>query len=721
MTAVTGRSRVETLAQRMGIVSAFRMTSGELRVTPDETRRALLAAMGFDASSEATAAAALRELDDREASELLDPVCVAVEGSAPRVALRRPARAGARATWRVELSNERGEVHYSEGRLSRRAAALHLPPELACGYYDLRVSFEDGAGSREAQQRLVIAPRRCVEVGERIGLERVFGLMANLYTLRGRSDWGVGDLGDLARLVALAGDAGAAFVGINPLHHLSNRGADVSPYAPVSRLYRNPIYLDVEAIPELAECELARARLADPGVKTRLAALREARLVDYEGVAQLEREILVLLHQTFAAKHRDQATPRGRAYARYCEREGELLTDFATWLALDAHFADGAGRDWRRWPSDYHHPRSAGVPSFREQHAEEVDFHRYVQFELDRQLERCARAGEAAGLRIGLLGDLALGSSGAGADAWLCQELFARDVRMGAPPDDFNPQGQDWSMPALDPRRLRGDGYRFWSDVLRTSLRHMGALRIDHAMAVSRLYWIPPGRPPTEGAYVNYPSRDLLGILALESRRHRALVIGEDLGTVPPGFAALLARWGILSWRVLYFERSVRGFRASRRYSRRALVTANTHDLPLLAGFIRGRDLELQRGVGAIGSDRELAAAQAERAASCRKLAERLAAEGILDAGEPLPPPPRLSAVVHRFLSRTPAPLVGLALDDLAGESEPVNLPGIGPDRFPSWRRRMACSLEEIPSLLSGLAGDARASAHRDPAARQRG
>lgn len=694
------RPQLRTLADRADIVASFRGAGGETRVTSDATRVALLEAMGFDASSESSTAAALWELDEREARELLAPVRVVVQGAraAQRIPLRLPEGSSARALWRLELRDEAGEVRRSEGQLGRGRAGLPLPARLDPGYYEVRVVLEGAEEARVARQQLVIAPRRCVEVTELLGRTSAFGLMANLYTLRSRRNWGVGDLGDLEQLIGFAGESGAAFVGINPLHFLWNRDTDVSPYAPVSRLYRNPLYLDIEAIPEFAGCEPARTRLTDPGFRPRLEKVRKAELLDYEGVAALKREILEPLHQTFVALHRERSTPRGRAYASYRERQGGLLTDFATYLVLAERFSDTAERDWREWPHIYHDPRSPEVGRFQEQYSEAVDFHCYLQFELDRQLQSCAHASEQARLRVGLLHDLALGSTAGGADAWMFQGLFATGARMGAPPDEFNPAGQEWGMPPLDPRRLRNQAYSYWSQLLRASFAHAHALRIDHAMALTRLYWIPSGRPPGDGAYVRYPARELLGILALESHRHGALVVGEDLGTVPPAFSAQLARWGILSWRVLYFERSGRGFRPSRTYSRRALVTANTHDLPPLAGFVQGRDLELRRQVGAIESDTALAKAQDERREACRALARRLRAEAILGEGETLPPPPRLCAAVSAFLCRTPAPLVGIALDDLVGETEPVNLPGMTPDRFPSWRRRMALPVEGLHS-----------------------
>ncbi|HEY5658926.1 MAG TPA: 4-alpha-glucanotransferase, partial [Myxococcota bacterium] len=535
---------------------------------------------------------------------------------------------------------------------------------------------------------------RCAEIGETLGTARGFGLTANLYTLRSARNWGVGDMGDLAELLRFAGSRGAAFVGISPLHYLWNLGHDVSPYAPVSRLYGNPLYLEIEAIPELAESPVARARLAQPAFRTRLEAARQADAVDYDTVSALKREILEPLHRVFAARQRDQRTGRGRAYANFLRERGPSLIDFATYLALAEHFANRGERDWRKWPRTYRDPRSPAVARFRRDHAESVDFHCYVQFELDRQLAACAR--ERARSTPGVLADLALGSTAGGADTWLYPGLFAPDVRMGAPPDAFNAAGQDWGLPPPDPHRMREQRYAYWTHLLRASCAHARALRIDHAMALTRLYWIPPGHSPRDGAYVRYPVRDLLGILALESRRSGTSVIGEDLGTVPRGFAAQLARAGVLSWRVLYFERDARGFRAARTYSRRALITANTHDLPPLAGFAAGSDLALRRRIGAISEDSALAAARAERRETCRALARRLSREGLLPARTALPSHPQLAAAVHAFLARTPAPLVGLALDDLAGETEPVNLPGASAEVFASWRRRMALDLKSL-------------------------
>jgi len=701
------RPRLRALAERAGILASYVATSGERRFTSDATRAALLAALGHDASTEAAAARALRALGDREAQALVEPVRVALAGrpGARSVRVRLPAGARARVDWSLELRDEAGGIARAAGASPRRGDSLllRLPAEPGLGYHALRVSLDAGEGERcEAEQRLVVTPRRCTSVDERLGRRRGFGVLANLYTLRSARNWGVGDLGDLRRLVRLAGRAGACFVGTSPLHALWNRRHEICPYVPVSRLYRNPLYLEIEAVPELAACEPARSRLAEPSFRRELEALRSSPQIEYERAARAKDAVLLPLHRVFAERHRDRPTPRGRAYAHYREREGEALDDFAAFLALAQQLGEPK---WRAWPAPYRDPRSPAVERFRREQAEAIDFHRFVQFELDRQLGACARAARTAGLAVGLYGDLAIGTSPSGSDTWALPGVFVAGARIGAPPDDFAPEGQDWATPPLDPAALRATGYAHWVRLLRAAFAHFGALRVDHAMGLARLYWIPAGRPASEGAYVRYPAEDLFGILALESRRAGALVVAEDLGTTPRGFSARLARRGILSSRVLYFERRGVAFRPARSYSRRALVTANTHDLAPLAGFAAGRDLELRRRAGALASDAALAAARRERAASARALARRLADDGCLPPGSELPGRPALCNAVTAFLCQTPAPLVGVALDDLAGETEPVNLPGVGPERHPSWKRRMALPVERLGSDAGVRAG----------------
>jgi 4-alpha-glucanotransferase len=701
------RPHLRALAQHLGILPSYAAaSSGEERWTSDATRVGLLATMGLDAATEAAAAEALRAIAERERSRLVEPALVATHGrSAGEVAVRLPAGGEASVEWSLELNAEDGRIERAEGRVDSpgKRAELRLPipgAALEPGYHSLHVAIERAGRHQEARQALIVAPSRCTTVADQIGDHRAFGLWTNLYSVRSAGAWGTGDIGDLRCLLEFSAQQGAAFVGVNPLHALWNRGEHISPYAPVSRLFRSLVYLEIAAVPELDSCAAARERIASPEFARELEHLRAATHLDYERVVNAKRAVLELLHRTFAAQQRDADAPRGRAYQRHLEHGGRALRDFATFVALAEHLGSTSQEaGWRSWPPQYRHPDSAAVQRFREGHSESVDFHCWVQFELDRQLRATAGTGRALGLPIGIYGDLAIGSSAGGSDTWAFPDLFADGSNVGAPPDEFAKSGQDWGFPPIDPHRLRAQSYGYWIRMLRSAFAHTGALRIDHIMGLFRLYWIPAGCPATEGAYVRYPAADLLGILALESQRAGALVIGEDLGTVPRGLAARLARWGILSSRVLYFERRGGSFRPSKRYSRRALVTAHTHDLAPLAGFLSGRDLQLRREAGQIASDEELQTLQRQRGRDCDALRRRLVREDLLPSDDPSPPrPDQFAASVTAFLCRTPAPLVGLSLDDLVGETEPVNLPGVAASHHRSWRRRMRAPLDQLPS-----------------------
>jgi 4-alpha-glucanotransferase len=667
--------------------------------------------MGFAVEDEGSASRSLAALDEEERSRLLDPVGVVFEEEEPRLRLRIEPRGAAYGRVDVEVQEESGEVHEGTASVSRRGT-LTGPPlrRLPLGIHRVRVVVDTRTGTREAQQTLVLAPRRCLTPETCVGERRLFGLWTNLYTVREERGFGIGDLTSLRALVDFAGEVGAGFVGINPLHAVRNRPPEIGPYGPVSRLFRNAIYLDLEAVPELETSTEARALLESDARRREIEALRAAPALDYPRIVAAQRPVLEALHRTFLRLHRGHPSDRGRAFDRFCDRQGPLLGDFATFAAIEDRLTlEGVPRDWREWPAAYREPDTEAIREFRRDHAEKIDFHRFLQFEMDRQLGAVAAEAHRVGLPLGIYQDLALGTAASGFDPWVFRGQFVHGANLGAPPDEYTREGQDWGLPPLDPRQLAADGYRYWILLLRAALAHSGALRLDHIMGLFRQYWIPVGSSATEGAYVRFPARELLALLALESHRKKALVIGEDLGTVPTGLQSQLARAGVLSSRVLLFERDRRGtFRSAARYSRRALVTANTHDLPTLAGFWSGCDLDIRRETGAIADDAALAKARRERARERRALVRRLATEGTLASTEEPESFTRLCAAVNRFLCRTPAPLVGISLDDLAGEIEPVNVPGAPLERYSSWTRRMRLTLGQIrrsAEVESALAG----------------
>ena len=538
-----------------------------------------------------------------------------------------------------------------------------LPPDLPLGYHELRPL--DGRPAR----RLVVAPARC-HLPE--GL-RTWGWAIQLYALRSRDSWGIGDLADLRRLAEWSASAlGAGAVLLNPLHApLPLVPQEPSPYFPSSRRYRNPLYLRVEEVPGAGDAGgLDLAQLAAQG-----RALAAGRRIDRDAVFRLKMAALDGLWTRTREAGGDAA-----GLARYRAQEGRALDEFATFCALAERHRAG----WRRWPAEHRHPSSPAVARFAAEHAGRVAFHAWLQWLLDEQL---ARAGAA----LRLVTDLAIGFDGEGADAWAWQDVLAQSVTVGAPPDDFAVDGQDWGLPPFVPHRLRAAGYGPFVETVRAGLRHAGGMRVDHVMGLFRLYWVPGGATARDGAYVRYPTDDLLAILALESERARALVIGEDLGTVEPGVRERLLAERILSTRVLWFEP---GPPAS--YPALSLAAVTTHDLPTVRGVWTGSDLKEQRAVGLTPN---AAATEALRA----RLHELTGLQG--DAT-----PAAITLAVHRRLAEAPSAVIAATLEDALGVAERPNLPGTTVERRANWSLALPDSLEEIqedprPRALAGILG----------------
>jgi 4-alpha-glucanotransferase len=689
-------SRLRQLAERLGIIPEYiDQTGRHVRRTSDATREALLSVMGFDAPTEDAAAAWLDELDHEAAETILAPVRVTRRDDprAQQVRIRLPPRLR-NARVALELEEEAGHV-WRTSAVVGRTATLQLPTRPSYGYHRLTATVHAAAGSRTVGQSFIVVPSSCVTPPMLFGQRepRAMGVIANLYSVRREHDWGVGDFATLTQLVEWSAARGAQFVGVNPLHALFNRGWDVSPYSPVSRLFRNPLYLDVDSVPEIegGESEEARAILNAHDVRQRLRELRESPLVDYEGAITLKLRVLAEAHRTFRARTSGE---RRRAYEDFVRQQDPEITRFAVWMAL----AESSGvADWRAWPVALRAPDDPAVGAFAAANAERVDFHKWLQFECDRQLRHVAERARVLGMRIGAYQDLAIGTNPGGSDTWSYPDLFLDGAHVGAPPDPYAADGQNWGLPPMSPRALRAQCYRYWIQLLRRAFQHAGALRIDHVMGLFRAFWIPEGLTGKEGAYVRFPADDLLGILALESVRHDALVVGEDLGTVPREVPRALDRWGILSSKVLYFERDARGrgFRPARSYPSASLATANTHDMPTLAGFWTERDIDVREQVGLLRTAAEVRAARRERATDKQALLARLDLR-VPRHFEESTFPRRLTGRVHEFLCSTPAQLVGMSLDDLMGEEDPVNVPGVGPDRYPSWRRRTRMTMEHV-------------------------
>ena len=722
MTGSVAGADVERLADLAGIEATYRDYFGREVVVPHDTKRALLHAMGFALDEPEAIAVAIEGIEDTPWRRALEPVVVATHGTPARVAITLATDDGERVlAWTLveeDGRTHRGSVRFDalalsaardvDGR-SRERRTLELAVPLPLGYHRLAIEGE-------AQTVLIVAPSRCYLPPAIDRGAKVWGLASQLYGLRSRRNWGVGDYGDLQVLVRAARAAGAAAVGLNPLHELDlTCPAAASPYSPSSRLFLNVVYLDVEAIADFAECEDARRMVRDPAFSRRLADLRAAPLVDYEGVVACKRPVLERLYAWFRTAHLATGSPRSLRFREFVGSGGSPLATLATFEALRERFSvelpPGAG--WQAWPQEYRDPRSAEVERFAAEHGDRIEFFAYLQWNADLQLGAAARACD--GMTIGLYRDLAVGADGGGAEAWGDPGVLVAGVSVGAPPDLLNVLGQQWGLAPPSPLALRERAYRPFAELIRANMRHAGALRIDHVMSLQRLFWIPHGRPASEGAYVRYPLAELVAIVALESERSKCLVVGEDLGTVPDGFRERLQWARIFSYRLLSFEQEPDGtYTPPDEYPPLALAAPGTHDLPTLPAFWLGRDLDLRDELGLLPAAVSLADAHELRARERAALLDAFAAAGVLhgDARERLrvagstPDPGDLRAVVeaaYRYLARARARLLMVSIEDVLGVVDQVNVPGTTTEH-PNWRRKLGVGIEE-------LAGDDRFAA----------
>ena len=685
------RARIDRLAALAGIEPGYRDTAGQFRSVLPEAQAALLRVLGYDVSAPSAIGDAVAALEAAPWRERLPPVAVVRPDPAPAVAVVVPERALAGLlAWRIRLEDggerqgtvalERLSVRAREpggGGKARLRLALPLPADLPPGYHRLEVAFGDTA----AETLLVQTPPHAFLPTWLAGEARAWAIGAPLFSLWSERSWGIGDFSDLGRLTSLAAKLGAYLVGINPLHALlPGPAADPNPYLPSSRRFLNPLHIDVTAL----------APDASAGAPSGGAWPEAACGVDYELVHRRKHAALAGI---FRAGQWDAA-----GLAAFRAAGGEALERFALFNALAEQFAPCP---WRDWPVALRGPEAPGIMAARRELAHRIDYHVWLQWIAARQLAGAAARG------AGLYRDLAVGAHPDGAEVWADPAGFLHGARFGAPPDAFAPDGQDWGLPPPDPREQRATSYAGFIATVRENMRHAAALRLDHVMGLERLYVIPPGFSARDGAYLRYPRADLLGLVALESQRQRCLLVGEDLGTVPAGLRESLAATGILSCRLLLFERWSDGlFRRPGTYPRLALAAFATHDLPTLRGWWEGRDLPADPAA--------MAERRRDRALLLAALRDRgLAPEGI----DPEAPEPTLLTAllcaVQRFLARAPAALLLANLGDLLAETAQINHPdaavGAG-----NWRHRHRLPIEALaadPTLRAIVAAIAAARA----------
>ncbi len=699
---------VVALAQAHGVATDFWDWQGRHTEASRESVEAVLAALGVPASSEESVAASLEAVRTAPWRRTLPPCVVTRSGRPTEVPVHVPHRAPLAVHVRLE-DGGRVDLEQVDRWVEPREvdgaqvgeATVLLPGDLPIGWHEL-VAVVGEQRVEKARVALVVTPDRLELAPSVADGPATWGLTTQLYSVRSKRSWGQGDLADLAELSRWAGqELGAGFVLVNPLHAPSPAvPVEPSPYLPVTRRFVSPLYVRVEDVPEHAYLGGAvRAEIERTALLQR-AVSRTTDLLDRDAVWEAKRSALTLLHAVPRSPGRDAD------YRDFLDREGVGLVDFATWCAL----AEVHGEVWSAWDEPLRDPRSAAVDAARAELADRVDFYCWLQWVLDEQLAAAQARARSAGMPLGIVHDLAVGVHPDGADTWALQDVMARGVTVGAPPDAFNQVGQDWSQPPWRPDRLAEAGYAPYRDMLRTVLRHSGGVRVDHIIGLFRLWWIPEGRSAAEGAYVRFDHEALVGILALEAWRAGAVVVGEDLGTVEPWVRDYLADRGVLGTSILWFERDEHGDpRPPETWRRLCLASVTTHDLPPTAGYLAGEHIRIRDQLGLLtrSVDEERQVDEADRASWRDLLVQRgwLAPGAVDDV-------PAVVAALHRALAVTPSRLLGVALTDAVGEVRAMNQPGTHVE-YPNWRLPLADGDGKpvlLDDLLGGDAGDLAAT-----------
>ena len=554
-------------------------------------------------------------------------------------------------------------------------------PAQAAGRYRI---FDESVP--ELACHLTVAPSQCFLPLREAGSPRLSGIAAQLYALRRRGDQGVGDFTTLGEIAEMAANAGVATVGLNPLHALFSQDRErASPYYPSDRRFFDPLYIDV-ALLDGPRAKAALARNAE-----QIAALSALPDVDYPNVWALKRAIL---EASFADFNHICERPIGyaprRAFEDFLERGGTSLERFACFEAI----SEIRKREpWPSWPTPLRDGETGALAAFGQKNAALVRFHLYLQWLADRQFREAAKRGRTGGTWLGFYRDLAVGAAPDGAEVWANEDQFLAGTSIGAPPDPFAERGQNWGLRAPNPLAWRRSNYRLFREVLAANMAGAGALRVDHAMGLSRLFVIPQGADAGEGAYLAFPERDLIAELALESQRARCVIVGEDLGTVPWNFRATMEAANVLSYRVMWFERDGTEFSPAKSYPPKSVACVSTHDLPTIAGWWQGEDIREKEALGLIPRE---AAKEARKERAAARLAF-LRAIGLETGPDYMPPLASVVAAAHEFIGRTPSLIAIAQLDDLVGEFTGVNLPGTNRER-PNWRRK-------LKGTIAGFAG----------------
>jgi len=717
-------SPLHALAEAYGLELGFTDAFDKEQATPEIALQKVLVALG--ASPCDTPDACIQRLAEHKEAQwmvTLPAMIVQREGDDSPIRVQLPFMPKQPLSW--ELIEERGQKHSGQLQLSpmnkmeemafeRKGLILskkelffawewNLDIDLPQGYHKIALSYKDDV---IATSTLVRVPRQAYSPPE-MDQGQLWGVTSQLYSLKSDDNFGIGDTQDIRTLINQVAPKGCATIGLNPMHELfPHNPAEKSPYSPSSRYFLNYLYIHPQATPEFQKSDAAQQVFAD--ITDELEACRASELVDYVKAAELKRPVLDAMFDQFS-KEMGANSERAQAYLDFCKRKGSALMRLAQYEALseDFHKKDENLWGWPVWPEAFRDCETVEVKSACVRLQERVRYFMYLQFLMDDQLSSVAHYAKEQGMPIGLYLDLAVGTNLGSADVWMNRELYSLDASIGCPPDLFNMMGQNWGLPPMKPDILKAQGYDAFITLLRSNMAYAGALRIDHALAIFRAFWIPPGETGQNGAYVKYPTNDLLGLIALESHRSKCLVIGEDLGTVPEWVRDVMMDWNVFSYRIFYFERDDNNrYLRPDEYPEQALVAVSTHDLPTLQGFWQGHDVELRHELNLFPSEEKYWDEKNARPSERQHLLDALIHNGVMPDGYPhnhaeyhgdLPKP--VADAVNTFLAMTPCKLRVVQLEDALGNATQVNMPGTVNEN-PNWVRKLRVNTDQLGQFV---------------------
>ncbi len=711
--AITDFEAFNHLCRLNGITDDYYDILGKHHVACFEAKYSLLTSMGISLESDAEIHAQIEQISLRDWQTIVPSVLVYPCSETPVSTqltlktdqLNRPLH------WQV--IEETGRAHQGhwlfEACQSTQQQTFNndhyyrFDTQLPCtetGYHRLTIKPDNAA---TATALLIITPETCYQPPTIKDGRKVWGINLQLYALRSKHNWGIGDYTDLQAVINILAPLGVNAIGLNPLHTLfAHLPENASPYSPSNRDFLNSVYLDIEAIDEYSRCEKAQELVNSSSFQSRLQSLRDHDLVQYTGVWQAKSTVLKLLYEQFQQDLLSNPDAN-KQFRQYQSDKGEDLFKFALFEALQEFFHEQQAsiENWQQWPVEFHDPNSVPVKNWAESNIQAIEFHQYLQYRAEQQLAEVNRCCRQLGMQIGLYNDLAVGNQRFSSPCWAEPLDYAPGASIGAPPDDFNLLGQDWGLPPQIPQQLKDNQYRSFIQMLRANMRHAGALRIDHVMSLMRLYWIPENCPADQGTYVVYPFSDLLGILALESQRNHCLIIGEDLGTVPDEVRHQLWLKKIFSYRILFFEKDWHHgyFRPPQEYPPYSLCTSGSHDLPPLKGYWQASDLSIREKLDLYPSETVKHQQRETRAQDLYQIkvalfAEQLIDEQCLQDNSDQALTAQLFLSIQRFLARSESLLMMVQLEDLLSQSNQINIPGTI-DEYPNWRHRISIDLED--------------------------